>query len=414
MKRRDFLKHSSQLAALGALSSWIPSTSWAKALRTDQYFMMIQMDGGWDISLSVDPWTRGARPAQEDYFIEYTDDQVFKVGDVLYGPAIADIKSVLADFSVIRGIFLSDADNGHPAAESFMRSGDGAGKYPAINAELVSLWNLNDLGVISSLPLYTADRNVAMYSIYDLQSLSSSNSSSNNGTQFPGGAMTAGQGSIHNMAEQIKKFVSIKTDLMKNQDPSMDEFAGIAAAMAAGLSRSIFLETEVGGLDTHSDHPVTHMRVQKEAWGKIANAIKFLKATPMPDGQSLFDKTTIVITSEFSRTPALDASKGKNHNPMLNAALVSGPGFKKSVAVGGSRLIERKNSKIGSSYNIALPMDLDTGRETTHRGDLSTGAGVIVTPQVLMATIADSMQISRDIFGCADDTTPSIKAILKT
>lgn len=419
MDRRHFLKTSGASLTLGSLVGLLPS--WAHALTTDaatqgKYLLMISIASGWDVSLSLDPWTESQRPDPTDYFIEYPESDVFKVGAVNYGPALIPLRQYLADFSVIRGIFLSENDNGHAAAAQMMKTGNGSGKNPSLVADVASLSNLSNLGVLSNQPIYLADRKVGIYGLSDLMSYSLS-SAAMAGDSGRGALATAVRESI-SQADKFNQFVKTRSQLMGSAvDPTQLTGATIAAAFQSELTTTSFFEINED-LDTHSNHEKRHLTAQTKAWQQVANIIKNLKATPLAadtagnsTGESVFDQTTIVIFSEFSRTPALNSSLGKDHNPMMNAALVSGPGFKKGMDLGGSRIIAKKDSVRGVPYHIALPYSLDTNSVITNRDDFV--AGIMITPEVLMATLAEGMKISRHMFGCAHASTDSLRALLK-
>jgi len=411
MKRRDFLKSTAQLAALSGLSSLAPLFARAST-EEEQYLIAFEMGGGWDISLSLDAWTAAQRPDVKDYFIEYTPNDLFNVGNVVYGPALANIKNTLADFSVIRGVFLAASDSGHTAAMSMMRSGD-ASKNPDLLMQFASEHEEHNLGVLSSMPLNAGPLKATTYSINDLIVSAMSMPEKSNGEAR--GALAKAKNSNLVFAPLFKEFNSTRAQLMTqpgSQDSEMQQILSIAAAFKSGLSRSALINTIVN-LDTHSNHEKTHMAEQIKGWESLNKLVTVLKQTPAKtEGQSLFDRTTIMVYSEFARTPALNPAGGKDHNPLVNSVLVSGPGFRKGVAVGGSRIVGQAQSKTGAAYHVAVPTNMTTGAPILERADYNQG--VLVTPQHVMATIADSMKLNRDTFRCASPETPSIRLLLQS
>jgi hypothetical protein len=407
MNRRHFLKNSASLFALSGLSQLMPAMSWALQSQ-DQYLLTFFLGGGADVSLGLEPWTAEQRPLETDFFIEYGVNDLVRVNNVIYGPALGSISNVLNDFSVIRGVFLSESDNGHPAAEAMMRTGNGSNKFPDLAIEFAAMHDEDDnFGVISSSPLVQLDRNVNQYSLYDLSSMTGSGSTTSSSSR--GGALDRAREELIRKSAQIGKFVDLRNRIQKDtQAPA--EMSAIAAAFATGVSRSASYRAN-SDLDTHAEHPRNHLTKQTAIWEQFAAMIKVLKAVPTADGQTLFDKTTIVAFSEFSRTPALNEAKGKDHNPLTNSVLVSGPGFKKNAAIGGSRIVNRRVSNSGMPYHVAVPVDFTTGRVATRRDEFSMGE--MITPENVMATIADSMGLSRAMFGCARQNTKSIRSILK-
>lgn len=94
----------------------------------------------------------------------------------------------------------------------------------------------------------------------------------------------------------------------------------LGEAFRAGLACSVTAGIE-GGFDTHSDNRQQHTR-----WN---NVFVFLKAfvdglavEPGVAAASLLDETTIVVCSEFGRTPELNGDAGKDHHPWTSMLLV--------------------------------------------------------------------------------------------
>ena len=110
------------------------------------------------------------------------------------------------------------------------------------------------------------------------------------------------------------------------------------------------------GLDTHSQHEKTHLATQKTVWQRVADLFSLFKTLPYKSG-SLFDATTFLVVSEWSRTPFLNAAKGKDHNPFTNSALLAGRRIQKGKVFGASKLIPRTKSELGVAEHIAAPYD---------------------------------------------------------
>lgn len=74
-----------------------------------------------------------------------------------------------------------------------------------------------------------------------------------------------------------------------------------------------------------------------------------LSATPGSAGATLLDETLVLVASEMSRTPKLNAAEGKDHWPVTSALLFGGP-------VRGGRVLGATNDLVE-----AVPVDLETG-----------------------------------------------------
>ncbi len=162
-------------------------------------------------------------------------------------------------------------------------------------------------------------------------------------------------------------------------------------------------------LDTHSGHIGVHKSAQVQVFGKIAEVLDLFKATPFGNnGESLFDKTTFMVTSEFSRTAALNSAKGKDHNPMTNSTMLIGKGIKGGEIVGASTLVTRENSTFSLPYQIGLPYDFENKRVIKQR----LNGSKFITPEVLFCTICEALNVDFRKVPGINPGTESLKAVL--
>ena len=96
-------------------------------------------------------------------------------------------------------------------------------------------------------------------------------------------------------------------------------------------------------------------------WTDVADLFSLFKKVPYKEG-SLFDYTTFMVSCEFSRTPALNAAKGKDHNPMTNSILLAGKNIQGGKTVGKSRIIPKIKSKTGNPEHYAWPFNFKEGK----------------------------------------------------
>lgn len=117
---------------------------------------------------------------------------------------------------------------------------------------------------------------------------------------------------------------------------------GAQAAMAFqaiknGIAQSISINL-TGGLDTHGMNWATDQsRRQKQAWDALSVLVDDLAKTdhPQAEGKKLLDSTTIMCFSEFSRTPLLNGSGGRDHW-LASSALLVGAGVPHNKVVGAT------------------------------------------------------------------------------
>jgi len=118
------------------------------------------------------------------------------------------------------------------------------------------------------------------------------------------------------------------------------------SAFQAGLATTGNLS--VGGFDTHDGHD-TEARV---AMGTLLTVVDAVWA--MAEHAGIADKLTVMVSSDFGRTPTYNDRDGKNHWP-ITSALLMGAGIEGGVEVGGTDA-ERLPLEVGG--NVVTPQHL--------------------------------------------------------
>jgi len=169
-----------------------------------------------------------------------------------------------------------------------------------------------------------------------------------------------GQGSFSysakEMATAFKDLPDLKKLLEKIEVPestgetpsAKDSIAMIGEFFKGGLCRSAQyqfntdLNPEIP-LDTHDGNsakktPATMTVLMDE----LAGIFQHLEETPFDDSRSLFDVTTVLVSSEFGRTARQGwgdiSESGTDHNPLTNSFIIAGKGIKGGQVVGQSDL----------------------------------------------------------------------------
>jgi hypothetical protein len=88
-----------------------------------------------------------------------------------------------------------------------------------------------------------------------------------------------------------------------------------------------------------------------------------------------------MVASEFSRTPALNQFRGKDHNHLTNSVLLAGYGIKGNQQLGKSKVISRHNSPDGQSKHLALPLTNNFFIEPPHIAQLLHSIRKDISPQ---------------------------------
>jgi uncharacterized protein (DUF1501 family) len=150
--------------------------------------------------------------------------------------------------------------------------------------------------------------------------------------------------------------------------------AAIAAqALSQGLSHVVSLSL-ANGLDDHNDIYGAQGIEQRAGWEALGRLLAHLKTvqTAPGSGVSIYDRTTMLVFSEFARTPLVNVRDGRDHH-LTNSCLIKGPGIRGNVVFGAS-------SEVGMGVS---------------KWNLRTGAldpaGVTVKPAHVHATLLNSM-----------------------
>lgn len=385
MDRREFCLSGLKLGLLSfgssALSWGLPSKLWAQS-STPQFFVQIDFQGGWDTSLAMDPWTETTRLDEKDFFVEYRQDELLPMGAHFAGPAMAPLKNYFHRLAVVNGIFMARNDTGHDSASLYAKSGNGQGHLGVLGSELETRVTDSPFGILAETSIYTAQ---ARRMIWDLKGLIANGKIKDSGLLLDlpdkNSELSKARSAILQNLAKVKAF---NQEVAKGPSP-LTKGRAIAAAFSSGLSGSATF-TVSKFFDTHSDHPTTHMKDLLEAFIEVRDVLDTLATTPGIGIQgSLLDQTTVMMVSEFTRTPALNASKGKDHNAQCNSAILMGPGIKPGV-IGGSKVVTRAETQIANPYLVGLPLDKVTYQTVTHRDD-----AFILRPECVAATVAKSM-----------------------
>jgi uncharacterized protein (DUF1501 family) len=116
---------------------------------------------------------------------------------------------------------------------------------------------------------------------------------------------------------------------MNNRDQGFKRQASlVAAAFKSGVAASANIST--GGFDTHGNHDNS----QYQSLGDLLEGVAYLQEALEAAG--IADKTTVVIGSDFGRTPYYNSGNGKDHWPVTSVMVMHPTGSGKGGNVFGS------------------------------------------------------------------------------
>jgi hypothetical protein len=335
------------------------------ARRTDHYFVFYFLVGGWDLMFVSDPVDR-----KDGFFIPYDDNDIVDAGGVRLGPAMKPLLPWASRLGILKGIYCDSLN--HP--QSRFRMVTGQFKPPGdVVAPSVQTLLAQKLGNAYELPNLSGDQlrpatfrggvtdlrlePVRVSSIDQLQGL----------TRIKGDvtrvqrdvqealrrkdALTAQQwqtSSSSELAPQFAAFADLERDLAASdygarvrKASSLVEGAANAVGGGNRVSQQVRLAVEAvkqdlapvvtvgtGEFDSHTrSEYASHPQAVIRGLQAVADIVAGLAGHTLDDGRSLLDMTTVVVTSEFSRTPSKNELGGKHHWP-TNSMLFLGKGVR--------------------------------------------------------------------------------------
>lgn len=108
-----------------------------------------------------------------------------------------------------------------------------------------------------------------------------------------------------------------------------------------------FIEVSYGGWDTHQDNFQTVRTKSRELDRAFSTLIRDLKRT------GVFDRTVVVLTSEFGRTPRINGNEGRDHHPAVWSTVIGGGGIQPGRRVGKSdqgKAVDRRPVRVGELH----------------------------------------------------------------
>lgn len=409
MNRRDMMLQMGLAATSSLWSQFLPQISWAQtADHENDFFLTIYLPFGWDTSLCLDPWTSDQKPKESDYFIEYRQDQLLPLHNGFVGPAMSAVQKHFQRMSIVNGVFISGRDNGHDSAAHYMLSGNGQNSLGVMSLELEGKKFHSPFGTVANVSAKSAGKAKV---IMDINTIIVNKSIGEADSLFvideQNSELTKSKQAILQYSEQMSLFNRLMTDLTKNQQTK--EHHAVAAAFLSGLSSTAYLRKGGIILDTHSNHEGDHLGKLQTFFTDLNETLDFFSSIEMPNatGVSMLDRITIMLTSDFTRTPALNTSKGKDHNPQTNSVMLISPHLKPGI-FGQSQLITREISPMKIPYLASMPLDLETMQPKA-----SKDGTFILRPESVFSTLLTAMKFDPALISPSFVKAPVLRTMLK-
>ncbi len=374
ISRRSFIARSKNLAGGLLLSSFLPiglqRGIWPLAhaeefsTQNDHFFVLVRTTGGMDVSYGLDPQILPRGADASDLYVGYTEDKIISAGPgIRLAPAAQALSRYAPDLLVINGIRMEN--DGHDQLNHYISSGMTDQNEPLLPAKLQSLLGSeDDLGVLADASM--ASSGALVTNLKDLSSGSYKDLIAMMDT--PDSELSSPyQKVIRTLRAQAPQFETMKDTLSEVRSKvsgAPETYSKLAAAISVGLAGfgAVQGNEDTNDLDTHREHDSNQTKGQKIVWENVASLFDTFKAIQWKEtGSSLFDRTTFMVVSEFSRGPYLNSQNGKDHNTLTNSVLLAGRGIHGGKTVGGSRLFTRRQLKNGVADQRGVPIDYETG-----------------------------------------------------
>lgn len=414
LSRRSLLEGLGMTTLLGGLAhpfqSYLTSSASAQTAPPKK-LLVVFLEGAWDSALATDPVV-GSKSSSSTYASEYGNYSTTQISgkDLIVGKGLENVAPAMANVSTafVNGIHVEVT--AHQLAANFVLSGvnslSRSREYPALPALLgeakatfpshLLMGGRIPLGSTgsSSPPLFAQNYSAiqmmlrgpyvewipagqidrAHSLISQLDTLHRGSLGTSGQTKFDNwqNAQSGISGLYQkNFSQQMTLTDSIKSDYnIANEWDDSALLAGAFLSLKSGLSR--FTTVVQRGYDTHTSHFASHLPLLNDFSTRLNTLLNGLRATPDPDnaGMSLIETTTVLVTSEFVRTPHLNLNGGTDHW-QSGSAILMGRGV-------------TDNRIVGATDDDANPLGW-TGSSSTTR-DSSTE----ILPGDLIATILES------------------------
>ena len=413
MKRRTFLKTLTGLSVAGALPMTL--TPAALGATAERFLITVNATGGWDPTALIDPKGNAPRADGLGAVNNYSAAAIKSIGKLSYAPYPDMVEQPPADSAghcavffnkhaekirVINGI--DTQTNGHDSGRRFIWSGKLQEGYPTVAALAAAPYAEQPMAFISNggydftaslvAPVRTASPSTfdqlaypnAMFpSEPELLSHGLVGAASYDLVQQARTQRLIRQRALETLPKRQRQMDQLQT--VKSSDIGLKNllealpaevsagFAGQAelavAAFTSGLA--VAANLSAGGFDTHGNHDQDHTQSLTTLLAGIDHLWSQIEA------HGLEEKVTIIVGSDFGRTPFYNSGAGKDHWN-ITSIMAMGAG------ITGNRVIGATDDNFNALALNAESLQPDDN-------------GVIITPQHIHRSLRDFMGIQSDL-----------------
>jgi uncharacterized protein (DUF1501 family) len=368
MDRRQFIQAAVNAGLVYSVGSMMPSALFAQEADSDKLLLVLRFNGAWDTLLMTDARskeylnTAAFSAAEFLAFDERAAVKQYKDGQL--GVCMEPLSGYLDDLCIINGVMMNLQSSAHETNREYMSSGNVTSSTTFFPFALAQAMQKPTYRIGYHMEYETLrDGNYGeKVSTKNLNSFSDSADDPYETVLDDDTPAASFQKNILAQKRKEKDTIAVLNKLVEkvNAVASSTNTGMAQASLAlAGLGSGFLKMAQVditndGSLDTHSSHKANHIKNLSAGFEHVAKLIKFMKETPYKldsANKSLFDVTTIVMTSEFARTASPDGSDGTGHNQYNNSCILLGGNVKGGQIIGESQIY--KLSEIKASYGIS-------------------------------------------------------------
>ncbi len=349
MKRRDFLKNTMIMGAAGLIAPGAKLYGAVEGGYTGRLLVQLQLEGGWDVSSYCDPKVN--QPGEKAITQWSESNEIMQAGNIPFAPYANNaefFQKYYRDMLVINGV---DAQtNSHSTGVTHNWSGRNSVGYPTLSAmfaarnapeqplsyvsfggfsetaNLVRFSRLDDVETLRQIldPAATWGEDVRLRKESDINRIRSY-AQARLARQMARTDLTprqlynmsayqqatAGRGPLTEFNDFLPSQNDIIEDVVVNREITSSLLRQVQLTIAgfdAGIASAADLY--VSGFDTHINHDSLHEPLIRH----VNDALDLLWT--MAEQANLADRMTVVIASDFSRTPFYNSDNGKDHWPI--------------------------------------------------------------------------------------------------
>ena len=346
MKRRDFIKNTALFGTVGLL---LPTAKLYGAVEggyTGRLLVQLQADGGWDVSSYCDPKIN--QPGEKEITNWSKNNDVQQVGNIPFAPYANNasfFEKYYKDMLVINGVDMQT--NSHDTGIIHNWSGRNSVGFPTLTAmfaaknapdqplsyinfggfgqtgNLIRFSRLNDVESLKKLlrPEHHHG-NSSLRGADDVARLRAA-AKARLERQLANSRLTPRQHTnlrAQNQAMSSRSILSSFSKYLPTSDEIIADKQVIPQGRKSSLQRQIQLtvaafdaglasasDLYMHGFDTHNDHDATH----KPLLNHLNESIDLLWT--LAENANIADRLTVIIGSDFGRTPHYNEDSGKDH-----------------------------------------------------------------------------------------------------